>query len=110
LLTGPSQVIERIQNAIGAFSYVDGEYIVYCDEETSFPDVDLVINGKTYTLKGDDYIIRETEDASVCLSGFMGLDVNPGDGPLWILGDVFIGKYYTEFDLGNDRVGFAEVV
>jgi len=108
LLAGPSDEIKKINLAIGAAPFINGEYMVNCDNLPTMPDVTFSINGKDFTLRPDEYVLKMSQAGlPICLSGFIGLDVPAPLGPLWILGDVFIGKYYTIFDRQNDRLGFA---
>ena len=50
------------------------------------------------------HIQLSAQEKTFCVPGFMPVSL-PNDS--WILGNVFIGAYYTVFDVGNKRIGFA---
>jgi hypothetical protein len=104
LLTGPSDIVAGIAKQLG---YKElgrtGEYLGACDFDT-LPNFIFTIDGKDYTLSAEDYLIPDGDE---CLLGMIGLDIPKPSGPLWILGDIFMRKYYSIFDTKNERVGFA---
>jgi cathepsin D len=108
LIVGPSSNINALNKKLGA-TIVNGEGIFPdCSVISTLPDVEIVINGNTFTLTPQDYVLQVTSEGETeCLSGFAGLDIPPPIGPLYILGDVFIAAYTAVFDFG--AVGVAQV-
>lgn len=111
LIVGPTADIDRLHETIGLKrNPVNGVYMVDCDKLQFLPTVTFKFGGKDFPLTPQQYIVKmkpiPTMDVTLCVSGFSGMDMP--QGPMWILGDVFIGQYYTVFDQGKDRLGFAK--
>ncbi|KAL1917766.1 uncharacterized protein VTP21DRAFT_3600 [Calcarisporiella thermophila] len=104
LLAMPSVLAGLLNSAIGAKRTWSGQYTIDCERVSSLPELCLTFNGKEFCLRGEDYILQVQKQ---CISGFTGLDIPPPMGPIFIVGDVFLRKFYTIYDLGKDRVGFA---
>uniref|UniRef100_V5HCK7 Putative cathepsin d n=1 Tax=Ixodes ricinus TaxID=34613 RepID=V5HCK7_IXORI len=107
LITGPPEEVDSLNQYLGGTKTEGGQYLLDCDKLESLPNVTFTISGKEFSLRSKDYVLKVNQQGqTLCVSGFMGLEMPQ---PLWILGDVFLGPYYTIFDRDQDRVGFAEV-
>jgi len=110
LITGPKDEIKALNTLIGAIEVVLGEYFINCNRIPNLPLITFTIGGTPFSLEGKDYILKvddPTTNTSSCISGFMALDIPPPAGPLWILGDVFIGRFFSVYDFAQNRVGMA---
>merc|ERR1711918_67362 len=103
--TGTS-VIAGPPNAVKPLTDKIGEVKEDCSNVKSLPTVTFSMNGKDFELGPDFYVLRGQDEhgKEACQLGIQG--VNAGV-PIWILGDPFLRKYYTQWDADNKRVGFA---
>ncbi|XP_029453065.1 cathepsin E-like [Rhinatrema bivittatum] len=110
LITGPAVQIRKLQETIGAMPSRYGEYLLDCKKLSRVPSVTFTIGRKEYTLTAEQFVIKERiRETEVCISGFQAMDFLTGSGQLWILGDIFMSKYYCIFDRGHDSVGIAKL-
>lgn len=111
LITGPLAEIDALNRYIGAIPVLNtGEYAVFCDRIPAMPTVNINIQGVNFPLTADEYVLQipdPSTNTTTCISSFFALDIPPPAGPLWILGDTFIGRYYSIYDFENNRVGMA---
>jgi hypothetical protein len=111
LVVVPTDEIKSIAAAVGAkqLSIIppfDREYTIDCTADA--PSIDFKIDGRTYSLAKEDYSLDQ--GSGECLFAFMGTDIPAPVGPLIIMGDVFMRAHYCKFDVGQKRVGFAQIV
>mmetsp|Transcript_14417 Transcript_14417/g.21829 ORF Transcript_14417/g.21829 Transcript_14417/m.21829 type:complete len:215 (+) Transcript_14417:1-645(+) len=106
LLAGPTSAVSSLAQKVGAKSIMGKEYIVDCSKKSSLPELKVTLGGQDFTLTSEDYIL---EVSGQCLFAFTGIDVPAPRGPLWIMGDIFMRKYYCVFDYGNQKMRIAPV-
>lgn len=99
LIVGPSAHTNAINQAIGASAGSSGSYFLDCSRLRTYPSVTFHIGRREFVVTPEQYVFRS---GTACYSGFVGSNLDH-----WILGDVFIGAYYTVFDGDKNRVGFA---
>merc|ERR1712169_10444 len=99
LVVGPTKVVSSILSKLNINSI--------CDGVNSLPDITFSIGNNNYAIPSSIYVIRETNllGNTVCepaLAGTVGSE--------WIWGDTFIRAWYSVFDHGSLRVGFARSI
>ncbi|EAX95235.1 Clan AA, family A1, cathepsin D-like aspartic peptidase [Trichomonas vaginalis G3] len=102
MLIGPVSAMDVIMKNID----IDAR----CQNLDQNPTVTFVINGVKFPLTPEDYVMRVNAGSyDQCLPGMMGADLVP----FFILGDTFLRKYYSIYDMNyvngvaNPRLGLA---
>jgi len=123
LLTGPSAAISTLLSHLN---------LPKCDDFSKLPVLKYVVKDRhgvqTFSLEPEFYVVQSDEanneelevatsvttmtdtpdGARYCKPGFMALDVPEPRGPLWILGDLFMKKWFTVFSRNDPpSIGFA---
>jgi len=67
---------------------------------SDYPQITLVLDGSPFTLEPQQYFWRYNNFCQLLM-------VSIGKGNFWLLGDVFLRKYYAIFDMEQKKVGLV---
>jgi len=98
LLVGDANLVNSITPKLGTVNQD-------CSNLDSLPDLTFELGGVQYTLTSRDWVIQVQNE---CISGIQGANFPSQLRDSFILGDVFMRKFYTLFDYTNKRVGFPK--
>lgn len=104
LIIVPTLDSHRIHRSLGMKALKDGRHVIDCEKVPKLPDISLVISGKEFPLSSKDYII---EWHGECMSAFVSQNIQSPTGPIWVLGSVFLQRFYAVFDMEHSRIGLA---
>jgi len=115
LIVTSEEIAEEINESMGATKSLTGQYTIDCSALEGLPDLTFTFAGTQYPLSPADYTLRVKgspftggSGGDTCISAIQGIKLPDKLKGLWIVGDAFLRRYYTVYDLGNNRVGFAK--
>lgn len=103
LISGPSKKVKELLMKI--------PHQTDCNDNTTGNTLSFVFGNNEYTLLPEEYLIQyHHKGSSQCQVLIEPLDLNTEHGPAWIIGEIFLQKYYVVFDRDNNQVGFAKAI
>lgn len=102
LIALETDLAEMLNKQIGAKKGYSGTYTLECNTRDSLPDITFGLAGHNFTIGPYDYTI---ESGGSCISAFMGMQLPASLAG--ILGDAFLRRWYSIYDLGKNQVGIA---
>ncbi|GFN84898.1 cathepsin e [Plakobranchus ocellatus] len=110
-IVGPREDVDELHAWLGA-KPLEGDLTLYLFERYQLemlPDLEFIVNGQKLTMTSKDYVCKFPNSVTgKFYSGIAGKTFKEGESPAWVLGLNFMRTYYTQFDIGNRRVGFAK--
>ncbi|XP_052851145.1 uncharacterized protein LOC128261470 [Drosophila gunungcola] len=104
LIVVPEENLNAINHILGIdHDHSSSVFFVDCFRISHLPDIIFTIGHREFRLKSTDYVLRYGQS---CISGFTSLRGNK----LLILGEIFLGVYYTVYDTVNKLIGMAPAV